>query len=583
MSPLWSIESRKEAFDLMVTAWPNLALVERKRLLDTIVDGPPKEMFAHIELEKRQRIYDRVIYDRLKRLEEINDGELPEPGRKALANLGAKYPTWLPRLGEQAHFTVWHEAGYGLDSDFSVEDLAKLASAKLLNILRSHKSNREGLLDTWQYFSTSRPKRAIATLVVMSKCKGELPNDILRATLNGLNDDALSRSALAKRLFCVLDSKITQVASDRSTLRAACQAFGTVARQPRLPVTLGPFWSLWDRLFTVMLQKQEPGLEPKNLGWMTWALNRPVGVLADAAMAVLFRGKFSINQRLPEETLQKLERLIANGDAPARAARVRLSSRAVFLAAVDPDWMRENFAPYFDWNRSEDEAAALWDGFGWGGRVSLEVWSILKDSFLATFTPEHLKLLGDNGERLSVLLTAIALELPKENLPKTSFRSALRGMTPGGRGKAAKYLARRLQEDDADGHADRVWTETVAPFIVRIWPKERRFIEPESAQQFALAAIATREEFKRAVDLIDPLLTSLQHWHGAIYALKKSIHPDQHPRGSLQLTARLVAPDNVRYSSELRAVLNRIAAADPTLRQNGSFQVLDHGLQVMGL
>ena len=90
--PLWSIAVHKESFDLMVASWPELNEGERERLVAAIVKGPPPETLSGLDKDRREPTFDRSIYDRLKRLEEIAKSGLPAAGQTALAELQAKYP-----------------------------------------------------------------------------------------------------------------------------------------------------------------------------------------------------------------------------------------------------------------------------------------------------------------------------------------------------------------------------------------------------------------------------------------------------------------------------------------------------------
>ena len=96
-----------------------------------------------------------------------------------------------------------------------------------------------------------------------------------------------------------------------------------------------------------------------------------------------------------------------------------------------------------------------------------------------------------------------------------------------------------------------------------------------------MLAIATDDAFVEALDMLRPFMSKTGEWPGAIHDLHRSNHPDQHARSSLDLLDSLVEPQGWWFLTEIRDVLDRIAAADPNLRSERSFRSLDTWLRTV--
>jgi hypothetical protein len=167
-------------------------------------------------------------------------------------------------------------------------------------------------------------------------------------------------------------------------------------------------------------------------------------------------------------------------------------------------------------------------------------------------------------------------------------------MTPELRGAAVfwlySYLAgpksQERQPEAAEveraARADRLWRERVAPWLKRVWPRDRNLIETRTSKAFALLAIATEDAFVDAVAMLRPFMGKTQDWGYAIGNLRTSAHPNRWPRSSLDLIDSLVTLQGSLFADDLRAVLDRIAAAEPNLRRDATFRSLDDALRAAG-
>ena len=595
-SPLWSVTLRKEAFDLMAAIWPALGEVGQERLASQILDGPPEPEIAcakenDTELFHRRR--DRAVFERLEILHRIGP-KLPAHAHAKLAELKLRYPDWEVQAGDETHFTVWTESSHGDESDYRVDELKRLSGLELLQTLREPGNKHDGRLDTWRRLVEERPGRAIGVLRMIATAPASNEAELWAQTLFGLRQ-AISRPIVARRLFDVLAKAPDHCLRARDVLSGACDLLEKASERDALAINERLFWQLWDRLFDNALSAGESSGPPEDDDWVHRAINRPIGDLTKALLNVMFRRSLQARKGLPDDLRPRFERLVVASDPDVlRLGRVILASRLHYLFAVDPAWMADRLIPFFDWGRSEDEAIALWCGYAWQPRIDADLWAVLKSSFFDAFTPARLARLGTSAKNIASLLMVAGVEFPSTETPADRAREAIHTMTPELRGAAAFWLYSYLAgpksqepqpeaaEVERAARADRLWHERVAPWLKRVWPRDRNLIERNTSEAFALLAIATREAFDDAVAMLQPFIGKTSRWDHAIHNLRNSIHPDVHAQSSLKLINCLVLFQSLWFADDLRAVLDRIATADANLREDAVFRSLDDALRAAG-
>jgi hypothetical protein len=389
-TPLWSSALRKEALDLMIALWPNLLEGGRNALVEQIIKGPPlaeKETEDGEDRKRRRRWFDRRVFERLALIERLREPPLPQSGKKKLAALRRAYPEWRVEDGVREHFSYWTESHFGPDSDRSPDELRLLSGPALVDALRAEGANREGRLSVWAQVAGSRPSRGIGLLLRLSTDPVLGDEAIWRETLYGLRE-AIHRPVVARRVIEVLIRAPDEVVASSRLLSLTSDALEAASKQQPLPISEDRFLRLWDRLIGACLTEEiEPA--PKDHDWVGRAINRPIGRLTETLLNLIFRRGLKAGAGLPDIFRQRLDRITANGPDNLRLARTILASRLPYLFAVDPAWTRARLLPGFNWQRSEEEATALWRGYGWSARIDAELWGELSPHLYDAFTPEQ--------------------------------------------------------------------------------------------------------------------------------------------------------------------------------------------------
>jgi hypothetical protein len=111
---LWSVETQREAIRLLMVLGNKLTEIDRQRLLDAILQGPPREMFREdLEFDQYQRISDREIWLRLAKLRAAGI-VLVEETRETLERLSLAYPDWQLAEDQSDEFPFWMGDGFSL-------------------------------------------------------------------------------------------------------------------------------------------------------------------------------------------------------------------------------------------------------------------------------------------------------------------------------------------------------------------------------------------------------------------------------------------------------------------------------------
>ena len=169
-----------------------------------------------------------------------------------------------------------------------------------------------------------------------------------------------------------------------------------------------------------------------------------------------------------------------------------LATHVISLFRVDREWTTRFLLPLFEWEISEAEARAAWEGFLWSPRLYPPLMELLKPAFLDT--AGHYARLGRHREQYASLLTFAGLE-PGEVFGKRELALAMRALPRDALDHAAETFSRAV-DSAGDRRAD-YWRNRAAPYLRSIWPNTPDTISGSVSERFAEACIAAGEAFSR--------------------------------------------------------------------------------------
>lgn len=227
--------------------------------------------------------------------------------------------------------------------------------------------------------------------------------------------------------------------------------------------------------------------------------------------------------------------------------------------------------PLFDWQRSEVEARAAWEGFLRSPQLSRPLMEMkaFKTAFLDT--AGRYGQLGMDGKQYVALLTFAALDR-WDTFTVAELATATRALPQDGLHEAAQTLVRAL-EGAGDQRSD-FWANRVVPYLRDIWPKNKVHASSAVAECFGRLCVAAGEAFPEAVAQLRGWLQPLDDPEYLVYTLHESGLCVRFPEEALDLLSRVVGDQTQWPPSKLSACLEAIRAATPALETDQRFDRL---------
>ncbi len=299
------------------------------------------------------------------------------------------------------------------------------------------------------------------------------------------------------------------------------------------------------------------------------AINHPVGHVTEALLRWWYRRSLEDGQGLPEELKSTFTELCDTRIDKYRHGRVLLAAHVIALFRVDREWATQHLLPLFDWQRSQAEARAAWEGFLWSPRLYRPLMELLKPAFLDT--ARHYAALGKHGEQYASLLTFAALDRG-DTFTTAELATATRSLPPEGLREAAQALVRAL-EGAGEQRAD-YWTNRVAPYLHAIWPKTRDNVSPSIAESLGRLCVAAQDAFPEALTLLRAWLQPPAHPDYLVHRLHEAGLCGKFPEQTLDFLSLVIGDQTQWLPGDLGACLEAIQTAAPALEADRRFEQL---------
>jgi hypothetical protein len=299
------------------------------------------------------------------------------------------------------------------------------------------------------------------------------------------------------------------------------------------------------------------------------AINHPVGHITEALLRWWYRHSLEDEQGLPKELMPIFTELCDTQIDKFRHGRVLMAAHVITLFRVDGDWTKQNLLPLFDWQRSELEARAAWEGFLWSPRLYRPLMEILKPAFLQT--AHHYGAIDKHGVQYASLLTFAALD-PGDTFTTSELGAATRALPPDGLRDVAMTLVRALEGSGSQRF--EYWTNRVAPYLHAIWPKTRDNTSNAIAENLARLCIASQEAFPEALMQLRAWLQPPSHPDYLVHMLHEAGLCKRYPEQALDFLSLVISDQTQSIPSDLGACLVEIRDAVPELEVDLRFEQL---------
>jgi len=551
---LWSVETEREAMRLLVALAPHLDALLLQELEQAVLAGPPRDMFKDdIEAERWSRIVEREIWLRLAKIADAG-AVLGAESSTRLSGLSAQYPEWTLAADQRDEFPYWMGDG---------DEWRKFVATprhrrELIEWLRQQPSPDHWQEDDWrQRCRVNFPTTACALCALASE--GVWPTERWREALQAWSEETLRKRSwryMAPVLATAPDEVLQTLAHGVSWwLQAIARTFeGHEAT----------FFTLARRILALDHQDGVDTDDPVGR-----AINHPVGHVTEALLRWWYRRSLEDGQGLPVHIKPTLTEICDTRFGKLRHGRVLLAAHVIALFRVDPEWATPHLLPLFDWDLSENEACAAWEGFLWSPRLYRPLMEMLKPAFLDT--ARHYAALGKHDEQYASMLTFAALD-PGDTFTTAELATATRSLPPDGLHAAAQALVRAL-EGAGDQRAD-YWKNRVAPYLHAIWPKTRDNVSPAIAGSLGRLCVAAQDAFPEALKLLRAWLQQPAHPDYLVHRLHEAGLCGSFPEQALDFLSLVIADQTQWPPGDLGECLREIKDAMPALEADPRFDRL---------
>lgn len=562
---LWSTDTQREVFRLLVLKGNKLEGVNQERLESAILAGPPRNMYKNdLEPDRWQDLVAHSVWLHLAKLKASNL-TLGALATARLVDISNAYSKWQLANNESDEFSHWMSGTGDPDYEESRDvDIAPRKRHELIQwLMKPQPERRPFYEDTWRDVCRTRFFHSLYALCDLAR-GGMWPVGRWREALQAWGEEGMvmrSWRYAAPLVLTMPDSVIQEIAHgvtwwidtvSKSTNQHEEILLNLCRRVLGVPFETG----------TGMTRNGEPMDQS-----VTEAINHPVGHVTQALINLWFKRSPNDNDRLPADIEPFFTALCDVQVDRFRHGRVLLSSRLIAIFRVDRPWAEQYLLPLFSWH-NPGEAKAAWEGFLWSPRLYQPLMIAFKPQFLESAS--HYVDLGEHRQQFASFLTYAALG-PTEGYSVDEFRSAIGTLPQEGLAESAQALYQAL-EGAADQRED-YWNNRVQPFWQHIWPKSRGLATPRIAGSLTRVIIAARSEFPAALAAMQDWLQPIEHPNYVVRLLYKSGLCSQFPTDALHLLDIVIA-DQQWAPQELGKCLDEIVKAAPKLAQDARYQRL---------
>lgn len=560
---LWSTDTGREVFRLLVLQGGHLTEVSQERLEGAIVAGPPREMYQEdLEPDRWQNLLEHSVWRHLSKLNASGLALGPKATAR-LMELSDAHPKWKLADNESDEFSVW-ASGTG-DPDFENNrdvDIAPRKWGELVEWLRKPPPEQRPFYeDTWRDVCRTRFFHSLRALYRLTE-DDVWPADRWREALQVWSEDGMvlrSWRYAAHLVQSMPDAVLQKIAHDVTWwIRAVSKTINQhedillnlCRRVLALPLEAG----------TRLTRNGKPIGQP-----VTEAINHPIGHVTQALVNLWFKRNPNDNDLLPSEIKPLFTEICDVRVDRFRHGRVLLGSQLIALFRVDRAWTEQYLLPLLSWS-PPGEAKAVWEGFLWSPRLYQPLLIAFKVQFLDS--ANHYADLGEHRQQFAAFLTYAALG-PTEGYTADEFRIAIGALPQEGLEECAQALYQALE--GAGDQREDYWKNRVQPFWQNIWPKSLDFATPRNAELFFRLIIAARSEFPAALTAVQGWLQPIDYPDYFVQLLQESGLCNRFAKDALGLLNAVIITNRQWVPPKLGQCLDEIVQSDPQLAQDARY------------
>jgi hypothetical protein len=351
------------------------------------LQGPPREMFKDdLDPQKWVPIVDRMIWLRLAKARAAG-AVLGHAAKTKLDELTLKYPHLQMAEDDRDEFPVWMDGGDGRHKEHLASIKLREAETvgEVVEWLKEYPRSNHWQEDGWHQRCRDDFPTTSGALSALAHGE-EWPTERWREALQVWAEDGLIEHS-----WCM--AQVVSKAPD-DVIQALSHSLGwwLQAQAKKFEDQKELFFSLIQRLLALEYKDVEPMDD-----LLDRAINHPVGCVTEALLRWWYRQEPKDAEGLKDEVKPLFTKLCDTEVEKFRHGRVLLAAHAIALFRVDERWAGARLLPLFDWQLSEVEARAAWEGFLWSPRPYQPLLSAIKQPLLET--AKHYGELGKHAEQ----------------------------------------------------------------------------------------------------------------------------------------------------------------------------------------
>ncbi len=562
----WNIHHQRDLLLVLSRRWAELSVTARKTLERKTLKGPPRWRG-----EKRVAFLERRAWEVLNRIHWLADAgcRFSFDLAAATVDLTRTAPSWRKGYAARAAESLESRSGW-VQTKTEHSELLGVPLSLVLSTAKAHSGRTGDFLvenDPFAGLVVERPVLAFRALTLAAKAE-DIPEWAWRSFLT-----SSARREDRARLVCCIAHRLASYPDESlaGILRPVADWFrdasAVLARESQ-----ATFDKLARKLSGIL--RAHPDRGSSGVGrngepdWTMEAINSPAGKIAEAMFNDPRKNGLIARQGLPAAWLPHIEALLGLPGDLHRHVSVILFHNLNWFYAVDPAWTEANLLPELRLNHSDDCDAA-WSGFLWGAT-----------------TPNR-----DLYRRLKDQILALAVSPPPSS---RSHDEIIAGLVLAGWGTVDERTGERLISDDEihtlilgveDEFRTRLlwqinhwisekadvsepsWKGQLLAFL-KVWPRQLSVKSANVSARLCELAFASAEQFPDVVELVTPLVTTIERDHLFLPELRGSGENivDRFPESVLSLLDKVLPDNALAWPYGIDTILNRLADAETSLR-----------------
>lgn len=556
----WDNSNQRDLLLNLAKRWAHLPDAARNRIGQRLLRGPQRW-----KDEKKSEHRQRRAWNALNRISWLASRgcQFNFDIDTEISRLRREAPDWQPAYGKRVADSRETKAGW-VRTETAYAALLKIPLSQVLQRAAelSGRSNEHLVTnDPFAGLAEERPVRAVGALL-HSAARGEYPEWAWRTFLA-----AKSRASDKQKFKALLAERIAAMPSEALfPILYSVSEWLLASAEDLLTINPRQFELLWNRLLSAFVAPGTHkstsivrGTRPPD--WATEALNSPVGKLMEALMKDPAIKTLHSAKGFPPVWIDRVNQLFALQGDQRRHALVLFAFNLSWAFSVDPQWTEQNILCIFEGN--EDDQDAVWSGFFWGAKVPSRDLYIRIKPYLLGLAANKRGAKRDHSDMLaSILLGGWGSidDCGERCVTNEELRNALLNADEGFRTHTLWQLERWSEDEEG-------WSDKRFEFLSIVWPRQRQAKTSQVSARLCDLAFADPAAFPRLVDLIIPLVTTVDRTTLRLSLLRREGENivDRHPASVLTLLHAVLPENAAVWPYDIEHAIDRIGTADPSL------------------